>query len=92
MRTLPRMPEVGERVRLKVDVDRYPFFVAPAGALGTVIASPDPQSIVFAVRLDVPVQGAEDWENEVHWLDGDAELNGLTVADYVCEYVEASDA
>lgn len=60
----------GDRVRLIHDVDRYPHFIAPAGATGTVVDHGDP-SIALAVRLDEILEGAEEWENEVHWLDYD---------------------
>lgn len=55
-------------VRLKVDVDRYPHFIAPAGATGTVVDHGDSQ-MVLAVRLDEYLPGAEEWENEVQWYD-----------------------
>lgn len=55
----------GDRVRLRRDVERYPHFIAPAGALGTVVDIGDPA--IYSVRLDEPVAGAEDWSNEVHW-------------------------
>ena len=80
----------GSRVELVVDVDRYPHFVAPAGATGTVVEHGDP-GIVLAVRLDEPVAGAEDWDNEVHWLDGDADLNDLDVDEYLELYVRTID-
>lgn len=57
----------GARVRLQHDVERYPHFIAPEGALGTV-TDIDPD--FFVVRLDERVEGAEDWDNEVHWSDG----------------------
>ncbi len=62
-------PRVGERVRLTQDVERYPHFIAPKGAEGVVVSEDD----VYAVKLDVFVPGAEEWENEVHWyrLNGD---------------------
>jgi len=75
------MIAAGSRVELVVDVDRYPHFIAPRGATGTVVDHGDPQ-IVLAVRLDEPVAGAEDWDNEVHWLDADLEL-GNDPTDYL---------
>jgi hypothetical protein len=57
-------PVVGARVRLRHDEDRYPHFVARAGSLGTVTESGDD---LVAVRLDEPLEGAEEWSNEVHW-------------------------
>ena len=79
----------GDRVELVVDVDRFPHFVAPAGATGVVVDLGDPQ-IVLAVRLDAPLAGAEEWDNEVHWLDGDAELNDMSVDEYLALYVRHS--
>lgn len=71
----PDLPATGTRVRLTVDVDRYPHFVAPKGATGTVknpsrrgglpVHVGDPN--IFAVCLDETLAGAEDWNNEVHW-------------------------
>jgi hypothetical protein len=58
------MTTVGQRVELLVDVERYPFFMAPAGATGVVVeVSPD----VIGVRLDAPLAGAEEWDNVVQW-------------------------
>lgn len=54
----------GDRVRLTRNVDRYPHFIAPAGATG-VLTSCD--NDLWAVRLDLKVDGAEDWDNEVQW-------------------------
>jgi hypothetical protein len=51
-------------VRLAHDIERYPHFIAPRGALGTLVATDD---ATIAVRLDEPLEGAEDWDNEVHW-------------------------
>lgn len=54
----------GERVELVRDVERYPHFIARAGSRGTVVhASPD----FFSVRLDLRLDGAEPWDNEVCW-------------------------
>jgi hypothetical protein len=62
---------VGSRLVLKHDVDRYPHFIAPKGATGTVVHSEWGE--VFCVRMDEPIPGAEDWDNEVIWSvrDGD---------------------
>lgn len=55
---------IGTRVRLVRDVDRFPDFTAKAGATGIVTTNaPD----FFAVKLDVELDGAEGWDNEVHW-------------------------
>jgi len=59
----------GTKVILLHNVDRYPHFIAPQGATGTVIDVGDPQ--VFAVQMDEDIPGAEEWDNEVHWTNGD---------------------
>lgn len=56
--------EPGSRVRLKRDVERYPHFVAPEGLTGTVVEC---EEEIVSVRLDEPVEGAEEWDNQVHW-------------------------
>lgn len=58
---------VGTRVRLALDIDRFPYFTAKAGATGIVVAA---EPALVAVKLDEKIVGAEDWDNEVHW-DGD---------------------
>lgn len=60
--------EVGTKVRLRRDVERYPHFIAPAGATGTVVDIGD--DTIFAVRMDERIPGAGTWDNEVHWPDG----------------------
>jgi hypothetical protein len=58
----------GDRVRLTHDVERYPHFIAPKGATGIVREDgPD----LFVVKLDQALAGAEEWENEIHWSNGD---------------------
>ena len=69
---------VGTRVRVRHDVWRYPHFIAPAGAEGVVVDVGDSQ-VLLAVRLDEPVPGAEEWGNEVHWLEGDEPFRDLEV-------------
>lgn len=76
-------PAVGARVALTHDVERYPHFVAPAGAVGTVVDHGDPN--LYAVRLDELLEGAEEWANEVHWIldagdDPTADLHVVTDA------------
>ena len=58
------MLPVGTRVVLTRDVDRYPFFVAKAGVRGVVTCA-QPGNVW--VRLDWPLRGAEDWDNEIQW-------------------------
>lgn len=55
---------VGARVRLTRAIERFPYFTADAGLLGTIVTvEPD----LFAVRLDKVISAAEDWDNELHW-------------------------
>lgn len=80
-------PPVGSRVELTHDVERYPHFVAAAGSTGTVVDIGDPN--IYAVRLDEPLAGAEEWSNEVHWIldtgdDPSGAVRSLaTAADFV---------
>jgi len=64
---------IGTRVRLRCDVDRYPDFVARAGATGTVVLN---DAYLLAVRMDAPIRGAEEWDNQVEWrwAEDDAEV------------------
>lgn len=56
--------ETGQRVRLTCDVDRYPWFIARAGSVGTVtMSTPDE----VRVRMDDPLPDAAEWNNEVRW-------------------------
>jgi hypothetical protein len=52
----------GDRVRICRDVDRFPDFVAPVGAVGVVVEADG-----FAVALDEPPAGAEAWDGVVYW-------------------------
>lgn len=69
------LPQIGTKVCLARDVDRYPYFVAKAGSTGTVISvSADSEAFLsprLVVRMDEPITGAEEWDNEVHWYDYD---------------------
>jgi len=61
---------LGMRVALVHDIDRFPHFIAKAGAVGEVVYV---DVGTLAVRMDEHVPGAEDWNNEVVWSlrDGD---------------------
>lgn len=55
---------VGRRVELVRDVERYPDFIAERGRTGTIVRwEPD----MIAVRMDEPLKGSEEWDNQVHW-------------------------
>lgn len=49
------------------EIDRYPNFVVPKGAKGTIVEY-DPSEII-RVQLDNHLDGAEEWRNEVHWYE-----------------------
>jgi hypothetical protein len=57
----------GDRVRLRQLVERYPFAAVPAGATGAVVRS---EQDLVSVRLDDAVDGLEEWNNELQWVDG----------------------
>lgn len=69
--------DVGTRVRLKRDVDRYPHFVAEKGMTGVVTLKSEDQIVI---RLDEAVNGAEEWNNEVHWYRGMFEDKSFEIA------------
>ena len=67
---LTKLPAIGARVRLRVAADRFPHFLAPAGLVGTVVAAHVEHGHRFiSVRLDEPLDGAEEWDNCVQWHD-----------------------
>lgn len=64
----PRL--TGMRFRLVRDVERYPFFIAPAGSVGTVTADyADELHAEITFKLDDHLPGSEDWDNSVQWYD-----------------------
>ena len=64
-------PPEGARVRLRRNVERFPHFIAPAGAAGVVsFVGAGPGGSV-CVKLDAPLAGAEEWDNEVVWTEDD---------------------
>jgi len=56
--------EVGTRVILTRDVDKYPDFYAKAGLRGVVHYISDD---IFSVMMDEPLKGAEEWDNCILW-------------------------
>lgn len=60
-------PYHGMRVRWPGPGDHHPHFVVPEGATGTVIRSSADGDPAIVVRLDQHLDGAEEWDNEVHW-------------------------
>ena len=62
----------GTKVRLVQSVDRYPSFIAPAGATGVVVDDgADESGLILSVLMDEPLEGAEHWGNEVLWANDD---------------------
>lgn len=80
-----QLPVVGSRGRLRRSVDRFPHFVVQVGATGAVTEATDS---LIALRLDVPLSGAEEWDNEVCWTADDIEAPDQTVAAVFYEDVE----
>lgn len=56
----------GDRVFLVHDVERFPHFIARKGLTGTVL---EMSSDLIRVKMDKPLPGAEEWDNEVHWTE-----------------------
>jgi len=91
---------VGQRVRLTVDVDRYPHFIARQGGRGTVTYyHEDDHGGIVAVQMDQPIthpdaQGvdhpaATEWNNEIQWDEDIAHAMGCaTLADALWAEVE----
>jgi len=65
--TNPKDIKEGVRIRLKHDVDRYPHFTAKAGMTGTIVRSVEG---VISARMDKHIDGAEEWDNCIEWVDG----------------------
>lgn len=57
--------QVGARVQLRHDVDRYPHFIALSGSAGTVVEATDEMVCVLMDNDLGP--GAAEWDNEIHW-------------------------
>lgn len=68
----------GTRVRTTQIIDRFPHFIVRPGMEGIVTICNE-QTI--AVKMDEPIKGAEEWNNEVIWSDVDrgGVLNDLEV-------------
>jgi hypothetical protein len=80
----PYVFRVGQRVRLRHDVERYDSGIARAGLTGTVTAlGTEPGNSVFAVKLDTRLPWLDEWENELQWLIecGDSPAFDLQIID-----------
>ena len=60
--------KVGDRVELARDVDRFDAFIAKEGLRGTIS---EISERCVSVRLDEPLAGAEEWDNNVIWGSSD---------------------
>ena len=70
----PEPPKVGDRIRLRREVNKYPHFIAERGATGTVVESAaDEICGLIVVKMDAHLPGAEDWDNCVYWTADDDE-------------------
>ena len=58
-------PKIGDRIALKVAVDRYPFFVADARMQGTIT---EVGAEIWA-QMDERLADCEEWENCIVWSD-----------------------
>lgn len=50
------------RVRLRQAVERFPFFIAREGRTGYIV---EMNSDLISVRMDEPIPGCEEWNNEI---------------------------
>ena len=55
---------VGQRVRVKERVEKYPHFIVEVGQQGTVTERERGRVIV---TMDDKIPGAEEWDNAVHF-------------------------
>ena len=64
-------PPVGTRIKLNGPVDRFPHFIAPKGATGTIVIS---DTELVAARMDEKIDGCEEWDNEVCWYPTNGDI------------------
>lgn len=63
-------PQVGERYRLKQDVERYPFFLAKAGMTGTIVETiVEAHDDVIRLKMDETLENCTDWDNCIEWYE-----------------------
>jgi hypothetical protein len=58
------IPMAGQRVQLREEVNRYPHFIAPKGATGTITEATTDS---VAITMDERLEGAEEWANAIVW-------------------------
>lgn len=73
------LPALDSRWRLTQPVERFPHFIAPAGATGTIASSDE---YVIGLRLDDPPAGSEEWDGEVLWSSND---RGAHAVDFLAD-------
>jgi len=66
--------QVGQRVRLRRNVERYPHFIAGAGLTGTVSYV---DAAMVGVKMDEHIDGCEEWDNEVMWYAAHVSMPGV---------------
>lgn len=88
------VPAIGARIMLKAAVDRFPDFLAPSGATGTVNYINGDVSLI-GVLMDVMLPGAEGWNNNIQFYDHDTrEINMSAIGDFLesCDVLPAAPA
>lgn len=78
----------GMRVRLGRAVERYPLFTAPAGLAGEVV---EVSPTLVLVRLDEPVAGMEEWDNELQFTRDDSPTLHGSAVDAAMRYIVADE-
>lgn len=56
--------KIGQRIVLIMEVDRYPYFIAPRMATGTVT---EVSNRHITAKMDQLIEGAETWGNCIVW-------------------------
>ena len=59
------MLKVGDRVRLKRDLELFPIIIVPAGDVGTVT---EVQDYIVWIKLDTHYDELEEWDNNISYL------------------------
>jgi hypothetical protein len=60
---------VGDRITLIDEVDRFPHFIASKGAKGTVEFT---EADTICISMDDHIDGCEEWDNEIVWIVGES--------------------
>jgi hypothetical protein len=69
--------EIGTRVRLKHNVDRFPHFLAPAGSVGTVLELDEVGGVWIEMEQRIP--GCKEWNNAIVWESPNEALQDVEV-------------